>query len=205
MAELTLVEAVNDALHVELERDGDVLVIGEDVGRAGGVFRATAGLLDRFGAEPLRRHAARRGGDPRHRSRALHGGLAAGVRDAVRRVLLSVPRPADHARRPLPLAQRRADGVPDHDPHAVRRRRARARAARRLARGVLRAHARDQGRDPVDSCRCEGTARRGDPRSRPGRHLRAEARLPHRARRGAGGRATSCRSGRRASRARAPT
>jgi pyruvate/2-oxoglutarate/acetoin dehydrogenase E1 component len=51
MAELTLVEAVNDAFHVELERDPDVMVLGEDVGRAGGVFRATAGLRDRFGAE----------------------------------------------------------------------------------------------------------------------------------------------------------
>jgi pyruvate/2-oxoglutarate/acetoin dehydrogenase E1 component len=51
MAELTLVEAVNDALHTELERDANVLVMGEDVGRAGGVFRATAGLLDRFGAD----------------------------------------------------------------------------------------------------------------------------------------------------------
>jgi pyruvate/2-oxoglutarate/acetoin dehydrogenase E1 component len=50
MAELTLVEAVNDALHTELERDADVMVLGEDVGRSGGVFRATAGLLDRFGA-----------------------------------------------------------------------------------------------------------------------------------------------------------
>jgi pyruvate dehydrogenase E1 component beta subunit len=50
MAELTLVEAVNDALHTELARDANVMVIGEDVGRAGGVFRATAGLLDRFGA-----------------------------------------------------------------------------------------------------------------------------------------------------------
>jgi pyruvate/2-oxoglutarate/acetoin dehydrogenase E1 component len=49
MAELTLVEAVNDALHTELERDGDVMVLGEDVGRAGGVFRATAGLRQRFG------------------------------------------------------------------------------------------------------------------------------------------------------------
>src|SRR5678816_2090663 len=35
----------------ELERDGTVLVLGEDVGRAGGVFRATAGLRDRFGAD----------------------------------------------------------------------------------------------------------------------------------------------------------
>jgi pyruvate/2-oxoglutarate/acetoin dehydrogenase E1 component len=51
MAELTLVEAVNNALHTELARDASVMVIGEDVGRAGGVFRATAGLLDRFGAD----------------------------------------------------------------------------------------------------------------------------------------------------------
>jgi pyruvate/2-oxoglutarate/acetoin dehydrogenase E1 component len=49
--ELTLVEAVNDCLHHELERDDSVLVMGEDVGRAGGVFRATAGLLDRFGTD----------------------------------------------------------------------------------------------------------------------------------------------------------
>src|ERR687892_2138621 len=51
MAERTLVEAVNDAFHVELERDPSVMVLGEDVGRAGGVFRATAGLRDRFGAD----------------------------------------------------------------------------------------------------------------------------------------------------------
>jgi pyruvate dehydrogenase E1 component beta subunit len=49
--ELTLVEAVNDCLHHELERDEAVLVMGEDVGRAGGVFRATAGLRDRFGPD----------------------------------------------------------------------------------------------------------------------------------------------------------
>src|SRR5689334_8401738 len=51
VAELTLVEAVNDALHTELARDDDVMVLGEDVGRAGGVFRATAGLRDRFGPD----------------------------------------------------------------------------------------------------------------------------------------------------------
>jgi len=46
-----LVEAVNDALHVEMERDPAVIVMGEDVGRLGGVFRATAGLRGRFGAD----------------------------------------------------------------------------------------------------------------------------------------------------------
>src|SRR2546427_13100681 len=51
MAELSIVEAINDAFHVELARDDSVLVMGEDVGRAGGVFRATAGLRDRFGED----------------------------------------------------------------------------------------------------------------------------------------------------------
>ena len=51
MPSKTLVEAVNEALHGEMERDGTVMVMGEDVGRAGGVFRATAGLLDRFGPD----------------------------------------------------------------------------------------------------------------------------------------------------------
>jgi pyruvate dehydrogenase E1 component beta subunit len=51
MSSRTLVEAVNDALHVEMERDPNVMVMGEDVGRAGGVFRATAGLRDRFGPD----------------------------------------------------------------------------------------------------------------------------------------------------------
>jgi pyruvate dehydrogenase E1 component beta subunit len=47
----TLLEAVNDALHVEMARDDTVMVLGEDVGRIGGVFRATAGLRDRFGQD----------------------------------------------------------------------------------------------------------------------------------------------------------
>jgi pyruvate dehydrogenase E1 component beta subunit len=51
LAELTVVEAINDCFYVELERDDDVMVMGEDVGRAGGVFRATAGLRDRFGPD----------------------------------------------------------------------------------------------------------------------------------------------------------
>jgi pyruvate dehydrogenase E1 component beta subunit len=51
MAELSIVEAINDCHHVELERDDVVMVLGEDVGRAGGVFRATAGLRERFGPD----------------------------------------------------------------------------------------------------------------------------------------------------------
>ncbi len=48
---LTVVQAIQDALAVELARDPSVLVLGEDVGRDGGVFRATDGLLDAFGSQ----------------------------------------------------------------------------------------------------------------------------------------------------------
>ncbi len=51
MAERTLVQAVNDGLREGMRRDPDVLVLGEDIGKAGGVFRATEGLLDEFGPE----------------------------------------------------------------------------------------------------------------------------------------------------------
>ena len=51
MAEVTLVEAVNLALGRAMEDDPDVVVLGEDVGVSGGVFRATLGLQKRFGAD----------------------------------------------------------------------------------------------------------------------------------------------------------
>jgi len=51
MTEITLVEAVNLALGRAMEEDGRVLLLGEDVGIDGGVFRATDGLLARFGAD----------------------------------------------------------------------------------------------------------------------------------------------------------
>src|SRR5215831_17147108 len=51
MPEITLVQAVNLALSRAMADDAQVLVIGEDVGAGGGVFRATEGLLERFGSD----------------------------------------------------------------------------------------------------------------------------------------------------------
>ncbi len=48
MAQMTLVQAVNNALREEMRRDDRVVVLGEDVGRNGGVFRCTEGLIDEF-------------------------------------------------------------------------------------------------------------------------------------------------------------
>ncbi|ACV46807.1 MULTISPECIES: alpha-ketoacid dehydrogenase subunit beta [Halomicrobium] len=46
--DLTLVQSVRDGLYGEMDRDEDVLVLGEDVGENGGVFRATQGLIEEF-------------------------------------------------------------------------------------------------------------------------------------------------------------
>ena len=51
MAKLNMVEAINLALKEEMERDKRVIVLGEDVGKEGGVFRVTDGLQQRFGAD----------------------------------------------------------------------------------------------------------------------------------------------------------
>jgi len=51
MAKLNMVQAINLAMQQEMARDRDVLVMGEDVGKNGGVFRATEGLQSQFGAE----------------------------------------------------------------------------------------------------------------------------------------------------------
>ena len=51
MAKMTMVQALNLALRQEMEKDDGVIVLGEDVGVDGGVFRVTDGLIDQFGDE----------------------------------------------------------------------------------------------------------------------------------------------------------
>ena len=50
-AELNMVEAITKGLGQLLEEDPDAILLGEDIGRNGGVFRATAGLQERFGED----------------------------------------------------------------------------------------------------------------------------------------------------------
>ncbi|MEC2072935.1 alpha-ketoacid dehydrogenase subunit beta [Alkalihalophilus marmarensis] len=51
MAQMTMIQAITDAMRNELKNNEDVLVFGEDVGQNGGVFRATEGLQKEFGEE----------------------------------------------------------------------------------------------------------------------------------------------------------
>jgi len=54
MSEITLVEAINQALAYEMQADASVVILGEDIAKNGGVFRATVGLLDKFGSDRVR-------------------------------------------------------------------------------------------------------------------------------------------------------
>ena len=54
MKTLTYAQAINEAIAEEMRRDKKVLVLGEDVGKLGGVFKVTKGLLDEFGPERVR-------------------------------------------------------------------------------------------------------------------------------------------------------
>ena len=49
MPQMNMVQAINDALRLEMRRDSRVVILGEDVGKVGGVFRVTQGLFDEFG------------------------------------------------------------------------------------------------------------------------------------------------------------
>jgi pyruvate dehydrogenase E1 component beta subunit len=51
MAQMNLVQAINDAMKTEMRRDDSVIVMGEDVGVDGGVFRATDGIIEEFGSD----------------------------------------------------------------------------------------------------------------------------------------------------------
>ncbi|MDN3718251.1 transketolase C-terminal domain-containing protein [Roseibium salinum] len=79
MAELTMVEAINLALRQEMEQDEKVVILGEDVGWDGGIFRVTEGLVEQFGEDrvidtPLAESGIlgffHRHGDPRHETGA---------------------------------------------------------------------------------------------------------------------------------------
>ena len=142
MPEMNICQAVNDALKVEMRRDPRVVVLGEDVGRFGGVFRATAGLQEEFGPDrcidtPL----AESGIVGTAIGMALYG-MRPGPRDPVRRLHLPGLR-SDRERAgqvAVPLG-RRVPGA-GGDPHAGRRRHQGRALPLAVARGALHAHPR---------------------------------------------------------------
>ena len=182
MPEMNLVQAVNDALRVEMRRDPRMVVLGEDVGRFGGVFRATVDLQEEFGPDrcidtPLAESGI---------IGAAIGMALYGLRPVPEIQFGDYVYPAVRSDReragqvPVPLG-RRVPGA-GRRAHADRRRHQGRALSFAVARGFLHAHSGAEGRLPIEPGRREGAARQRDPRRRPGDLHGAEALLP-----GAGG------------------
>ena len=129
MAELTYRDAVIRGIAQEMERDNDVVFLGEDVAKAGGVFKATVGLYEQFG--PLRVR------DTPISEQAILGaamgaamtGLEADRRDHVLGFLRGLLRLHRQRIPEEPLHDQRADQVPAGGAHRQRRGLALRRAA----------------------------------------------------------------------------
>ena len=164
-------------LRQAMERDPKVLIMGEDVGKLGGVFRVTDGLQKDFGEDrvvdtPLAESAilgtaiglALRGYRP-----VCEIQFDGFVYPAFDQIVSQVAKMHYRSQGKLRDAGRR--------PHPVRRRHRRGRAPQRVARGLLRAHRRAEGRRVLQPGRRVLDDPAGDRLRRPGDLLRAEAPL----------------------------
>ena len=175
MTKITLSRALNEGLRRSLENDPKVMIMGEDVGRLGGVFRVTDGLQKDFGEHRVV--------DTPLAESGIVGtaiGLALrGYRPVCEIQFDGFVYPAtDQIVSQLAKMRYRSRGHVDaagRDPHPVRRRHRRGRAPQRVARGLLRAH----GRAARGRLRRPGRRVRDDPARdrlrRPGDLLRAQA------------------------------
>ena len=170
-------------------RDPRVVVLGEDVGKFGGVFRATQGLYDEFGADRVIDTPLAEGGIVGTAIGMALYGLRPGARDPVRRLHLPGVRPDRERGRQVPLPLGRPVPVPARDPHAVRRRHQGRPLPLAVARGALHPHRRaSRSSCPSNPYDAKGLLLARDPRPGPGPLLRAEARLPRGEGRGPRGR-----------------
>ena len=174
----TFIEAIRDGMAEEMRRDESVVVLGEDVGKKGGVFLATDGLWGEFGDDRVI-------DTPLTESMIVGASIGAainGLRPVAEIQFADFIHPAFNQIVSEAARMRyRTNGgfaVPMVDPGAVRRRRPRRAVPLAVGRGVLHPRAGAQGRDPVDAVRREGPAADRDPRRRPGAVLRAQEDVP---------------------------
>ncbi|MCK7471469.1 MAG: hypothetical protein MZU95_12385 [Desulfomicrobium escambiense] len=186
MAKINMVQAVNLALREEMERDGTVVLMGEDVGRDGGVFRTSDGLFDLFGPRRVIDTPLAESGI----AGVAVGMAVCGLKPVAEIQFMGFIYPAidqifSHAREdPLPFPGQIHLSPRREDP--LRRRHQGAGTPFREHRGPFLPHARHQGRHPVDSLPCQRPShfRHQGPRSR---HLpRADEGIPPLSRRRAG-------------------
>ena len=72
--QLSMAEAINEAIRHEMRRNPEIILLGQDIGAYGGTFGVYKGIFDEFGPEPSPRRTAVRSGDGRLRHRPGAGG-----------------------------------------------------------------------------------------------------------------------------------
>ena len=177
MAQMNMIQALNSAMDIMLARDPNVVVLGEDVGFFGGVFRVTDGLQRKYGEQRVLDTPIAEGAIV---GAAIGMGVN-GLRPVAEMQFADYIYPAcDQIFSELARLRYRSAGefwAPGHDPHAVRRRHPRRPDALAEPGRHLHARVRHQGRDALEPVRREGPADRVDRGRRSGRLLRAEAAL----------------------------
>ena len=181
----TFIEAIRETLADEMRRDESVIVLGEDVGKKGGVFLATDGLWAEFGDDRVI-------DTPLTESMIVGASIGAavnGLRPVAEIQFADFIFPAfnqivSEAAR-MRYRSNNGYGVPMVDPRPVRRRRPRRAVPLAERRGVLHPRAGPEGGRAVDAVRRARPAALVDPRRRPGPVLRAQEDVPLGPRRGA--------------------
>ena len=161
---LGFVDALNEALHQEMESDSQVVVMGEDVGATGGIFGATKGLMEKFGAETGTGHSDLGGRFRRLRDRGRDRGPAPGGRDPDLRFRRSHHGHAGQPGREVPVHAGRQEHRAGGDPGTPRGRHPHGGAAQPEPRGMVHARARPRGGGALGPLRGEGAPHRGHPR-----------------------------------------
>ena len=183
MAQMNMIEAIRSAHDVMMDRDPSVVVLGEDVGYFGGVFRCTDGLQRKYGEHRVIDAPIAEGGI----IAAAIGMGVNGLRPVAEIQFADYIYPGfdqiGQRTRTTSLSLLRRVLLTGHHPHAVRRRYSRRADALAVARGNLHARQRHQDRDAVQSLRREGSADQRDRIGRPGRLFRAQAHLQRSVRR----------------------
>ena len=174
--QMNMIQALNSAMDIMLARDPNVVVLGEDVGYFGGVFRVTDGLQRKYGEHRVLDTPIAEGAIV---GAAIGMGVN-GLRPVAEVQFADYIYPAcdqifSELARLRYRSARRVLGA-GHDPHALRRRHPRRADAFAESRRHFHARLRHQGRDAVEPLRRQGPADRRDRGRRSGRVLRAEAR-----------------------------
>ena len=179
MAQLTYRDAVAAGIAQEMRRDPNVVLLGEDVAAAGGVFKATVGPARRVRPEARQGHADLGASDRRRRDGRRDDGAAPHRRLDVLRLLRGH---VGHRREP-DREDALHDGRPGHaaarDPLRERRRLALRRAALSKRRELVHDDSGLEDRRAGLPRRRQGPARRGHPQRRPRDVLRAEVAVRH--------------------------